>query len=723
VYYVQVASDSTGALLAAAKDSLNALPQVGIALYELFLENVADYRKLNDGGIYQPASWDATGSSTRALTTRWGLEEAALPLAWGCDTGSVNVRVAVVDIAFHSTIPDLQSAQVHSPVVSPAGSNPHGDGVASIAGARGNNGTGLTGVMWASSLHLFEIGDGTGKTPYMLKRIMEAGELGIPIINLSLGIGWDSAALMRIEKNIPTPPNSKDSARLDQFENQLVYIVNTLKTMGKVPLIVTSAGNDNFDAEWSGKQKLAIGFPDQILVVASAAKDSAGGITRAPSVWGAVVQIGAPGEHVGILTHVSPNVPTVENGTSLSAPMVSGVAGLLLSFEPSLNAAQLKQAILEGARRGGKTINAGAAKAPIPVLNAYESLKYVAETPGRRLCGNEVWAANSRMFARHGSASTQLFTIGTTTEAVTDLSVAHGGSQIQFNIITAASEAQAKARKIVNGAWRLDTKYDISNPPTGYHPGGTGLSALFISHDRTVIGQVQNSLTAVAGQEHVFVTLNGATVQNIAVKDYPIGPPGRQGGCASYKEGVGCDRGYDHPPIEGVWTTVGAISPQQRFVLVAVNRRIAQTHNLTGTWITSTDPDGGIRYTYPEVYEWVSDKSYVYRIDLATNIVTHLGTLADATIYWLAISEDDKKVMFGIGDEYRTEMYAGTREPVEWADSERVVTGCVIQFRTVDLSAHTFTNKATDYACPEPSAQQQGGNATVAPRPRIQLNR
>jgi hypothetical protein len=44
VYYVQVASDSTGALLAAAKDSLNALPQVGIALYELFLENVADYR-------------------------------------------------------------------------------------------------------------------------------------------------------------------------------------------------------------------------------------------------------------------------------------------------------------------------------------------------------------------------------------------------------------------------------------------------------------------------------------------------------------------------------------------------------------------------------------------------------------------------------------------------------------------------------------------------------
>jgi subtilisin family serine protease len=64
---------------------------------------------------------------------------------------------------------------------------------------------------------------------------------------------------------------------------------------------------------------------------------------------------------------------------------VTGIAGLLLSFDPDLTPAQLKGLIVEGARKGGRSMPNDPTKY---LANAYESLKLAAQrNPRTPICG------------------------------------------------------------------------------------------------------------------------------------------------------------------------------------------------------------------------------------------------------------------------------------------------------------------------------------------------
>ncbi|HEX8904269.1 MAG TPA: hypothetical protein VF771_05465, partial [Longimicrobiaceae bacterium] len=122
-YYVLVAGGTEPVW--PAIDQLRAMPQVEAALPLLFAVDMA-YRRPNNGPGWQRGDWQVHPDS--AHDANWGPEAIAAPSAWGCETGSSAVKVAVVD----------------------AGAQ-HATAVSAVIGNPGDTGSGITGIMWNST--------------------------------------------------------------------------------------------------------------------------------------------------------------------------------------------------------------------------------------------------------------------------------------------------------------------------------------------------------------------------------------------------------------------------------------------------------------------------------------------------------------------------------------------------------------------------------------------
>ena len=112
----------------------------------------------------------ALHNTGQAIQRRPGLAGADIgaPAAWGVTTGSSTVKVAVVDSGVDRTHPDLFANLAAGYDFVDDDSDPtdydgHGTHVAGIIAARGNNGIGVTGVAWQTSLIPVESLDATGE--------------------------------------------------------------------------------------------------------------------------------------------------------------------------------------------------------------------------------------------------------------------------------------------------------------------------------------------------------------------------------------------------------------------------------------------------------------------------------------------------------------------------------------------------------------------------------
>ncbi|HEU0300505.1 MAG TPA: S8 family serine peptidase [Longimicrobium sp.] len=416
MYYVQLADDGTAAPLVKAMDRLEGLPQVIGASAEMFqpAEEALAYIAPVDGPDYQ--SWRPRAAL--ADSANWALEAIHAPAAWGCTTGSPATRVAVLDRGFHmNTATDVavnERSRLYEFNNFPQ-SMAHGTMVSSLIGARGTNGQGVAGVMWHAGLDLVAVGTDSLGVPtmnaagqYVIRNAPErlgiAISGGAPIINVSLGLRQDSAKIVN-----PTLLATKaNQAMVQSVYRQYRAYMKFYDMLGKRPLVVVAAGNDAIDASWSAIPMLVNDFPDRVLVVAAAQLGPGGALQPAVFKYprgtngGTLVEITAPGKDVGVLDGAG--ALTTADGTSLAAPLVTGVAGLLLSFDPRLTAAQLKTLLLGGAQRGGRLVaNQQAPDEPLPVLDAYQSLAMAAGTPGTPLCGNRVWISYSgTVYAERG---------------------------------------------------------------------------------------------------------------------------------------------------------------------------------------------------------------------------------------------------------------------------------------------------------------------------------
>jgi subtilisin family serine protease/archaellum component FlaF (FlaF/FlaG flagellin family) len=270
------------------------------------------------------------------------LKEVNLPAAWETTTGSA-VKIAVIDTGV-SIKGDLVGAvgggydfvNNDSTATDDYG---HGTTVASLIAARGNNGQGMAGVCWQCQIQPVKVLDssGNGYDSTIAKGITYAVQNGAKIINMSLG----------------GPEYSQVLADAVAYAN-----VNGV-------LVVAAAGNSNTSAKSypaAFGDVLAVGATNRCPNFDTDPTCTAGTTDRAPfsnynSATSKYVDVAAPGIVAGMDNNGNYN--TGEAGTSFSAPIVSGIAGLLKTVKPSYSGWSLGNAIQASSTPIGSWVYSG----------------------------------------------------------------------------------------------------------------------------------------------------------------------------------------------------------------------------------------------------------------------------------------------------------------------------------------------------------------------------
>ncbi len=286
--------------------------------------------------------------------------------AWTTTTGSTSTVIAVVDSGIDFTHPDLANNRWFNSAPGSTGdlhgwdfvaNSPeikdeqgHGTAIAGIIAAEGNNGLGISGVMWRASLMSLRVLDntGTGDIGNAVEAIDYAVTHGAQVINLSWGTTGESVAL-------------KDALERASRRNVVV---------------VCSAGNGARDLDASPYYPASFALPNLISVAATDNVDQ----LASWSNWGQSVSVAAPGTNI-FTTQMGGGYWNV-TGTSAAAPIVTGIAGLLKTFQPAANTRLVTRAISQGARQAasltGKVSSGG-------VVNAAGALARMQGSPNRSL--------------------------------------------------------------------------------------------------------------------------------------------------------------------------------------------------------------------------------------------------------------------------------------------------------------------------------------------------
>jgi subtilisin family serine protease len=315
--------------------------------------------------------------------------------AWDITTGSDNLVVAVIDTGVDLSHPDLAPNawtnsreipgngidddgngyvdDVHgwnfitqSPkLYDDANNDWHGTHVTGAIGAAGNNQIGVAGVAWHVKLMVLKfLGEQTGSTADAVKAInyvLEQKRRGqnVHVINASWAGSSESLSL----KN----------AVIDAGNNGILF--------------VCAAGNGSISSDGVDLESSPV-YPaawsaDLSTVIAVAAVNNTDSFATFSNYGLTRVQVGAPG--VFTISTIPNGDYGYGQGTSMSAPVVTGVAALLFAHEPNLAAAEARRRIVRTAdpqpTLAGRLSSGGR-------VNAYNALtNTIPRTPTRPAIG------------------------------------------------------------------------------------------------------------------------------------------------------------------------------------------------------------------------------------------------------------------------------------------------------------------------------------------------
>ncbi|HEY0710375.1 MAG TPA: S8 family serine peptidase [Polyangia bacterium] len=288
-------------------------------------------------------SYSSSGSWGQPYDDLYGLKAIGTTAAWDTSRG-LGVVVAVTDSGVDYNHPDLKAniwtnpgevagngldddnngyvddvrgwdfigpdATSPTPDNDPADSTGHGTHVAGTIAAVGNNGLGVVGVAFRSKvIPLRALDDtGTGTDSTLASAIIYAADRGADVINASWGGEGSSQAL--------------------------TDAVNYAHALGAV--FVASAGNLAKDVN---------GFsPANLTNAIAVASLSPTNTLSSFSNFGNKIEVAAPGEDILSLEAFSGGYMTQE-GTSMAAPHVSGVAALVIAAHPTFTQEQVRQVL------------------------------------------------------------------------------------------------------------------------------------------------------------------------------------------------------------------------------------------------------------------------------------------------------------------------------------------------------------------------------------------
>jgi len=239
----------------------------------------------------------------------------------------------------------------------------HGTAVASLIAAERDNDTGIRGVAGAVKIMpVRTVPGGDERDKDVANAIRYAAANGADVINMSFGKGY-------------SPRKAVVDEAVQYADRQGVLMVHAAGN--------ESADNDTTDT-FPTDQYAGGGTVENWIEVGAAGAEGDSLLAASFSNYGqrqvdlfapgAQLQVARPGNNYGR-----------SQGTSLAAPVVSGVAALVMSYYPDLSATQVKEALLTSAtdyadrmvrRPGGpEMVRFGALSRSGGVVNAYEALR------------------------------------------------------------------------------------------------------------------------------------------------------------------------------------------------------------------------------------------------------------------------------------------------------------------------------------------------------------
>lgn len=220
----------------------------------------------------------------------------------------------------------------------------HATHIAGVIGAAHNN-VGIAGIASNTNIKIMSVKalggkDGSGTTESIIRGIQYAEDNGAVICNLSVGTEYDDPALKEVMQN-----------------SDMLFVVasgNESSNIDQVPVYPASYDLDN------------------IISVANLQFD---GTLHSSSNYGSKsVDIAAPGTY--IYSTISNDSYTYMTGTSMAAPMVTGVAALVYSYYNGISTSGVKEIILKSASAlsslTGKVLTGG-------MVDAYAALNQTVE--------------------------------------------------------------------------------------------------------------------------------------------------------------------------------------------------------------------------------------------------------------------------------------------------------------------------------------------------------
>ncbi|WLD58621.1 S8 family serine peptidase [Salinispirillum sp. LH 10-3-1] len=215
----------------------------------------------------------------------------------------------------------------------------HGTHVAGTIAAAGNNGVGVTGVAWQAKI--------------VPVRVL--GRCGGYTSDIADGIRWAAGLPVAGVPNNPNPAQVINMSLGGTAQCGLAYqrAINDAVNAGAT--IVVAAGNEN--------QNVANATPANCPNVISVASTNRQGARAFYSNYGDGIHIAAPGGEMsqsqvgGVLsthnsgrTSIGSDSYAFQQGTSMAAPHVAGIAALMYAVQPNLTHDQVKDALQQTAR-------------------------------------------------------------------------------------------------------------------------------------------------------------------------------------------------------------------------------------------------------------------------------------------------------------------------------------------------------------------------------------